>query len=668
MITTSRDTDRSELDFSPLYLATVGALSMSFSVASLVLFFRIQLQSNAPSVVITIFCLAGAFILLPTTLYSSGKLTQNLTASLPVVAVIALAMLVCAAGRFLTPRIAVYPILLGIWFIGIRTLAKANVTPRQYLAAIVIGLFLGAQYFFIVNSGGLANIFSPESAVLGFAHLDTLFHSSIAALFSRYDVVSTGLDGLVPIKYHALSHLLFGCIALWLNVTTIDIYAVAPQIIGVPFLNFATAFAVFALWRPIEPAKAPLALLIFPLMFISLVEINDWYSYLFSESYLLALGLFLLAIPLLLRLSQLYRVLDSPACLLSAVLTTLVVTGTKVSVGFVLAVAVSAAVCMQVFPRKAFLYLVGMGILSATCFLLWVFLRDNPPNGFFEFGVFLDMYPLVAYLNMGVTALGLAVLGVRATVDIRYRRIAVALALAALASIIPTLLLNAVSGAQYYFINVGVWIAAVATCGLLFLPLINRGYAVTATVIAGMIFIAATVITPRKEGSVQTFFELAAKLEDAAYEHSHPQSSANKYTFALTTIPAVVAKLRGVPENIDKTYIERLRQTIEGQLPPERGRIALFIPPSAMEFWHVQEDCRSSGFLFPALLGIPMINGVPANCTDPDYSFSYYINEAKNREMQDQELCQRAQRLGIDRVIKVVSANKVQNLNCSSRE
>jgi hypothetical protein len=108
------ETDQSELDFGPLYLATVGALSISFSVASLILFFRMQLQTHAPAVVITIFCLAGAFILLPTILCSSGKLTQNLNASLPVVAVIALAMLVCAAGSFLAPRIAIYPVLLGI--------------------------------------------------------------------------------------------------------------------------------------------------------------------------------------------------------------------------------------------------------------------------------------------------------------------------------------------------------------------------------------------------------------------------------------------------------------------------------------------------------------------------------------------------------------------------
>jgi hypothetical protein len=663
------ETDQSELDFGPLYLATVGALSISFSVASLILFFRMQLQTHAPAVVITIFCLAGAFILLPTILCSSGKLTQNLIASLPVVAVIALAMLVCAAGSFLAPRIAIYPVLLGIWFVGIRTLAKANVAPRQYLAAIVIGLFLGVQYFFILNSLGYANVFSPESVVLGFARLDTLFHSAIAALFSRYGVVSTGLDGLVPIHYHALSHLLFGRIALWLNVSSIDIYAVAPQIIGIPFLIFAVAFAVFALWRPVEPVKAPLALLVFPLTFMSLVETNDWHSYLVSESYLLALGLFLLTIPLLRRLSQLRRVLESPACLFGAVLTTLVVAGTKVSVGFVLATAVSAAVSMALLPRKAFLYLVGVGILSTNCFLLWVLLGKHSPNGLFEFGAFFDEYPLVAYLNMGVTTLGIAVLGFCATVDIRYRRIVVVLALAALASFISALLLNVAGGAQYYFINVGVWIAAVATCGFLLLPFINRvDCAATATAIAGIIFIVAIIITPQKAGSVQAFFELAAKVENIAHERSHSRSSINRYEFALATIPAVIAKLHKVPEDIGETYVERLRQTIERQLPPERKRIALFIPPGETEVWHMQEDCRASGFVFPGLLGIPMINGVPSNCADQYYSFSYYGDEAKNREIQDQELCRRAQRLDIDRVIKVITASTVQNLDCSSRE
>jgi hypothetical protein len=663
------ENERREIDFSPLYLASAATLSMSLSVAALVLFCRIQLEiSNAP-IIVTLFLLAGAFILLPMLLYSSARLTQNLVASLPVVAVITLGILVCASGKLFIAQIAIYPVLLGIWFAGIRTLAKASIAPRQYLAAIVMGLLLGALYFFIINTSQYANVFTPEAAILDFSHIDTLFHSSIAALFSRYGVISTGLDGLTPINYHALSHLLFGRIALWLDVSTIHIYAFASQIIGAPLLIFSMTFAVFALWAPINSAKAPLALLIFPLMFISLIEIKDWHSYLVSESYLFALGLFLLAIPLLLRLSHLHRVLESPTCLLSAVFTTVVVAGTKVSVGFILAVAVSASIFMQMLPRKVFLYLVGIGVLSAICLLLWVLLSDNSPNGLFKFGLFLKTHPLAAYLNMGVTALGIGALGFCAAVDIRHRRIAEILALAALASFIPTIILNVQGGSQYYFINVGVWIASVTICGLLVLPFVMRmEYAAKATIIAGAIFIVATIVPSQKRHSVKSFFWSAAKIEESAYKFSHPgsQPSISGHEITLTTIPTIIAKLHEVPNNISKTYIERLRHTIEKHLSPGHGRVALFIPPTATEFWKLRKDCRASVFLFPALLGIPMINGVPTDCPETDYSFHAYSDEAKNREMQDDELCRRAKSKGIDRIIKITSADEAKNLDCTS--
>ncbi|MBN9007089.1 MAG: hypothetical protein J0H40_16945 [Rhizobiales bacterium] len=638
---------------------------MSFSLAAIAFYWRIELGTNNSLVVLPLFLLAGALMLLPALLYSSVRLPQNLTASLPIIAVISLCALVCAAGHFVLAQAAVYFALFGIWFSGIRMLATANIARRHYIAAIVLGLSLGTFYSFIMNTGNLANVFTPEAAVLGLAHVDTLFHSALAALFSRYGIVSTGLDGLVAFPYHALSHLLFGCIALWLNVPTTYIYAFASQIIGAPLLILSTCFAVFALWRPTEGSRAPLALLIFPLTFISIVEIKDWHSYLLSESYLFALSLFLLTIPLLQKLSQFQYVLESPTCLLGTIIATLVVTGTKVSVGFALALGVAINICMQVLPKRTFVCLVLAGFLSGCSFLLWLLLGDNSSNGLFGFWIFPKTYPLVAYLNMGVTALGIGFLGMRASIAIHQQRITTNLALIALALFLPTLALNGRAGGQYYFINIGVWIAAVAICGLFVLPSVNRMNHVTAmTFIAGAVFVIASAITPQKRESVNAFFELIAKIEDAAFKAAHPGQSSNRSVFVVSAAPDIVAKLRDVPKDIAGTYVDRLRRTISNQLSSGRERVALFIPPTDTEFWNLQKDCRARGFLFPALLGIPMINGVPSNCRETAYSFRSYSIKATNREMQDQELCQRAQQIGIDRVIKVISDKVVHTLDC----
>jgi hypothetical protein len=65
---------------------------------------------------------------------------------------------------------------------------------------------------FLPNSKGYATVLTTELALAGTQHLDTLFHASIANMLVKHGALSTGLDGLAPIKYHVLSHIWLGCI------------------------------------------------------------------------------------------------------------------------------------------------------------------------------------------------------------------------------------------------------------------------------------------------------------------------------------------------------------------------------------------------------------------------------------------------------------------------
>jgi hypothetical protein len=74
---------------------------------------------------------------------------------------------------------------------------------------------------------------------------DTLFHASIAGMLKTHVVASTGISGLVPIKYHFFSHILFAGLSNLSGVPVLEVYGIAPLLIFAPiFLSFAGAYGV----------------------------------------------------------------------------------------------------------------------------------------------------------------------------------------------------------------------------------------------------------------------------------------------------------------------------------------------------------------------------------------------------------------------------------------
>ncbi len=149
---------------------------------------------------------------------------------------------------------------------------------------------------------GYANVLEPEFAVFGHLSSDTLFHTAVSAMLSRHGVVSTGLDGLVPLRYHVLSHLWIGRVAEWLQTTPIHGYYLVEQLVALPLLLFGLVIAT-AIHSEADDSRAirfPDTVL-FPVFLLLTVAIWDWASYLVSELYTLALLVFGIALPLLLE-------------------------------------------------------------------------------------------------------------------------------------------------------------------------------------------------------------------------------------------------------------------------------------------------------------------------------------------------------------------------------
>ncbi len=167
----------------------------------------------------------------------------------------------------------------------------------------------------------------------GDVFLDTVFHASVAAMIKTYGVASSGLHGLVQMPYYVFSHGLMAGLSDFSHATVLEVYGSAPAMLFGPVLIFCVAaacksldvgnrIAVFHIW-----VWTSLMFACIPFLF------GPWHisnSFLRSESYLIGLGLFLTALPVLFK-----RRLSCGDIALSA-LTSALIAGTKASVALML--------------------------------------------------------------------------------------------------------------------------------------------------------------------------------------------------------------------------------------------------------------------------------------------------------------------------------------------
>lgn len=99
---------------------------------------------------------------------------------------------------------------------------------------LVAGAALTTFIALLVYSNGNQSLLLPEKIVLGKAHIDTLFSSSISNMFATLGWSSTGLDGSPYYNYHWGSHALFGGLKNWVNLNTLMFYSVAYPAIFIP--------------------------------------------------------------------------------------------------------------------------------------------------------------------------------------------------------------------------------------------------------------------------------------------------------------------------------------------------------------------------------------------------------------------------------------------------
>ena len=164
-----------------------------------------------------------------------------------------------------------------------------RVSPvKILLSSILFGILL-------VASGAPSRIFLPEQMTLGIASSDSLFHTALAQMLLKYRVASTGADGLVFQHYYFLSHAVAAGIS---KLTGADVPLVYVYWASIS-LKLQLIWSLFlGSWLLENKDAAPSSLHLLPrLGFISLAVITT--HALESESFVFALAIFVMLIPLL---------------------------------------------------------------------------------------------------------------------------------------------------------------------------------------------------------------------------------------------------------------------------------------------------------------------------------------------------------------------------------
>lgn len=523
-------------------------------------------------------------------------------------------------------------------------------------------LLFASVLFFWVNSKGYATVLTPELALIGQANLDTLYHVSIASMLTEHGVVSTGLDGLVHTPYHVLSHLWIGRLSEWLGVMPIHGYYIVVQIVGLPVLLFGLVACTAQAFGP-DGARAdrfPQIVLV-PIGLLLLVAFIDSNSWLLSESYLLALSIFLLGLPLLLMQAKEAAWRGTGPQLLTLGLLGMLMTLAKVSVGAIWFGGVGyiafRGMRSQGFIGKSSSLLLLYAAFGAFALLL-LFATVLPSEHvrnmhLIPFQYVLD-YPITAIINTVAISAAVVVLSTRLIRRGRDLPTEVLVVLLVLPWVLA-MAINVPSGSTYYFLNVGTWVAVVVGARWLLERVDFLGQKRN---MHGLVAIA-----------------LGALLMNRDVVRSYPRVHQRAIQLAALTeavAPAIFPSSE-VADRLGASAGAQEISTILSRFAFGEPNVLIFVPPENRIYWESDANCSRKPLRIPALTGIPLLNGLPPaylNCASaPDfgrfYGYSEYSADSVSTGMSDPMLCAKALRLGYTRIGVLSEPMELRVLSCA---
>lgn len=655
---------------SPIYFSATFGWSMSAVSAVMCAVVRTPLGGPHWFVFVKAFLLAAAIISCATVL-TVRCVEQRRSGYAPVLlstlAVIFLPCLAWLIGE--AADIVAYPLLLGLVAIGVRQVIAARDMPgSRFMLALTCGFAAGVGYFFVVNSKGYATVLTPEQAVVGTQHLDTLFHAAIANMLLKHGALSFGLDGLTPIKYHVLSHIWLGCLGIWLRVPTLDAYYIGAQIVAIPVLFFSLALAVH-LQRPPKTGSYDGALVtLVPLLLLFTADLWGWTSYLVSESYFVSIILLLLALPLLAEIAEDEFRLRPSLQIAALVITGILIQLSKVSVGVIFWGATGFLLWRQQGLTLRNLIKLALPILLLVAPLAAFF---SPDAGSYSRGLspfrFVVDYPRGAWPNIAAHLLLLcAAAKVWLTGSARDRKVAATFVIIMIGCLLPALLLD-IYDTAYYFVNVGTWGCIVFVSA--YAPAIfgERGLRRLTPGIVILAIVLVALATGEKRSSLKKvalqFEDLRTRVRTLNGESVGPDIKTGQGLLELLA-PGHPARA-ALADDVKRTSGAQAKQTLLSVGLAQDRHAAVFVPPDNSAFWSTYEDCRGDPFFVSATIGVPLLKGLtPSALKCGLYSPPVYAPDASSAPTTDMQLCLRAAKSNLTTVIVLEAPTVVRKIDC----
>jgi hypothetical protein len=557
-------------------------------------------------------------------------------------------MLLGLAGR---PLALVYPVLAALGIVrAARPLASAGWRAAALLA---IGTAVLAPYFLSeILRHPYAHIFVPEYALLGpgLLALDTLLHASVAHMIQAFGVASTGLDGLVPFRYHVASHAWFAGIGRLAGSTPLVVYPLAQAALAVPALMTALLLATVCLSRD-DSRLAVRAAVALGLVLVS--DAVGWTSYYIGESHTLGLVVALLAFPLLADL------VETPVRaggwdrlrLAAAAGLVFVATAAKVSTGVVLGAGFAWAVLRG--PAAPWRKTVGLALLGATGLVALALFQAKTGHALDQTLELLSFYRRIglaawpAQLTLVLPLLYLGTALVRRRLD-RRREVLLVMTIVAL---VPGLTLRLWGATVWWFWNVPHWAV---------LPLIASDVA-----LEGRLGTVMARALPLAVGALALVRIDLAPAVQLASTLAWPAVAPSTAAFAREWVTDCGGQLAGpIPDRLREGEGARLLAAVHALAPVNHSAVGIFIPPSNRTFWNLEERwaCRRRPLYVPALTGLPLVQGLGPGCPNwghgLGYGFGDYSASSVTTALDDEALCAHARRRGVTTVLVIESTTE----------
>ena len=469
--------------------------------------------------------------------------------------------------------------------------------------ALILAVALTAS----VYEKGYISPLANELSLAGAQHRDTLYHAAISGIIHNTGVVSIGLDGLVPLSYHVLSHRLLGSFVAWTGSDYLSGHYLFFYIVGLPLLFALLTETITDMranaWFPLTPLNGTLLFLCWPLVFSAF----NFASYFSSESYLLSLIIMISAVPLVFAWTDanntvLSRLLLGLCLMLAVYLTAL----SKISTGAVFMSGVAFLVCANDRFRPAGFILAA--IIALAPFMV-SFLSFGAAGGENQIVIspfhYLVNWQKDAVFHLILTVATGVLVWKNLPVDRRLKLVIFSFVIMVIAAITSSMLLGLPAGAEGYFANPGMWISLVLF-GMLIPPMsiAERWTLQKQSVIAVAALFAATLVDNDRWQLGDRLESDLGLIQAAAGRGQHPSPSKSL---------------------VESSMLGLLKKQVLASANLNKGDLIVFVSPEFREFWGQNEICWAQSFVVPALTAQPMLKGLPPKDTNCELTPYYGI-------------------------------------------